>query len=602
MLHVRPSFRRSLLGLAAVALVVSAAIALTGGVAVRVAGLAIRAQRPWTALTLGLAVLALAATFGGLSAVLDDIRALWLARDRIAVRVAVCAALGSALIGLVWGTWAASGADAYGYISQALQWKTLRLVVPVPLAAGAPWPSPEWTCSPLGWRPGTGPGTIVPTYAPGLPLVMAAAARLAGNSAMFWIVPIAGALAVWLTWRLGTLLSNRTAAATAAALLAASPTFLFQIVQPMSDVPVTAWWTGALVAMLAGRPRIGGLCVSGAILTRPNLAPLALWLALWPLLMPSAVSSVSGASWPARLRFSGWFVLGALPGTAAWLGINRWWYGNAFASGYGPAGDLFSSSHVAANAAHYTNWLLHAHTAFIALGLVCPLVVWRASRGLRSRIGAVLIFAVLVAMAYLPYVEFQDWTYLRFLLPALPVLLVLACDVATRVVVRLPAAGAAAAWTTAVLLLVAHQFVVARDGQAFALQRLEHRYVEAGQFAARQFPPSAVFLAVQHSGSLRLYAGRPTLRWDLIEPASFDRVLAHLAAGGFTPYIAVEAWEEPQLRDHLSASSLPGRLDWPPAAELGLSVKVRFYDPRDRAAFFGGQPVRTIRVAGDTAR
>jgi hypothetical protein len=573
---------------------------------------------------------------GGL---LDDVRTTWRARDRWAAGVAACAALGAALVGLVWGTWAASGADAYGYVSQALQWKTLQLVVPVPLAAGAPWPSPEWTFAPLGWRPAVDPGAIVPTYAPGLPLAMAAVAWLCGNSAVFWIVPVAGALSVWLTWILGTQLSNRTAAAMAAVLMATGPVFLFQVVQPMSDVPAAAWWTGALVALLAGHPIVGGLCASGAILTRPNLAPLVLWLALVPVLIPTAIPVAFRASWRARLRVTRGFLLAALPGVVAWLAINRWWYGSAFVSGYGSTGDLFSLSHVPDNAARYGGWLLHTYTVFIVVGVVGPVMAWWAGRRERRhgkpRVGdegtdsssvragretnpssshatktqsscgtlvAALVFALLVVTAYLPYTVFDDWTYLRFLLPALPVLLVLGSDVATRVVARLPAAIAALALTAGALLLVAHQVVVARDGQAFGLQRLEHRYVEAGRFAARQFPASAVFLAVQQSGSLRIYAGRPILRWDLIDPRSFDGVIAYLSAAGYTPYLVLEAWEEPQFRDLLSAWSPLGNLDWPPAAELGLSVKIRFYDPRDRTAFLAGRPSHTIRPLRERQR
>jgi hypothetical protein len=111
-----------------------------------------------------------------------------------------------------------------------------------------------------------------------------------------------------------------------------------------------------------------------------------------------------------------------------------------------------------------------------------------------------------------------------------------------------------------------------------------------------------VLFAVQQSGSLAIYSGRPTLRWDNLEPAAFDHALAHLRALGLTPYFVLEAWEEPQFRSHLSTASAIGRLDWPPAVELNLAVKVRFYDPRDRVAFVAGGAVATKRYGPDDLR
>jgi hypothetical protein len=95
---------------------------------------------------------------------------------------------------------------------------------------------------------------------------------------------------------------------------------------------------------------------------------------------------------------------------------------------------------------------------------------------------------------------------------------------------------------------------------------------------------------------LRLYAGRPTLRWDLLDPRAFDQALAHLHTKGLTPILVLEPWEEPQFRRQLSSDSLVGRLDWPPAVELNLAEKVRFYDPADRAVFAAGGQVKTRRV------
>ena len=122
-----------------------------------------------------------------------------------------------------------------------------------PLARQVGWPDAEWTFSPFGYRPGAHGGEIVPTYPPGLPLVMASARAIASDDGPFVVVPLLGAVAVFCTYALGARLHSRLAGLIAAALLATSPIVLFQIVQPMSDVPVMAWWALALTfALLPG--------------------------------------------------------------------------------------------------------------------------------------------------------------------------------------------------------------------------------------------------------------------------------------------------------------------------------------------------------------
>ena len=43
----------------------------------------------------------------------------------------------------------------------------------------------------------------------------------------------------------------------------------------MSDVPVTAWWLLSLWGAAAGLPIVAGAGAGAAVLTRPNLAPVA---------------------------------------------------------------------------------------------------------------------------------------------------------------------------------------------------------------------------------------------------------------------------------------------------------------------------------------
>src|SRR5439155_15652061 len=111
------------------------------------------------------------------------------------------------------------------------------------------------------------------------------AMKVGGANAVYYVVPVLGALSVWLTYILGRRIAGPQAGVAAAILVAFSPIFVFHTIEPMSDVPATAWWLLAWACATA--PTLGGpvwsaffagLAVSLAIATRPNLAPLALIL------------------------------------------------------------------------------------------------------------------------------------------------------------------------------------------------------------------------------------------------------------------------------------------------------------------------------------
>ena len=115
--------------------------------------------------------------------------------------VAVPAAIAVALfIGLRYGSYAAAGSDSYGYLSEARLWLNGTLRVEQPWVDQVSWPNREWMFAPLGYRPASPDGTIVPTYPPGLPMVMALFLAMFGANGPFFVVPVFGALALWLTY------------------------------------------------------------------------------------------------------------------------------------------------------------------------------------------------------------------------------------------------------------------------------------------------------------------------------------------------------------------------------------------------------------------
>jgi hypothetical protein len=115
----------------------------------------------------------------------------WALSPAAARRLAWVLSLCLSGVGLFYGSRALGGADTYGYISQAELWLRGDLKIDQTFAGRAPWPKPEATFAPLGYSPSpVDRRLIVPIYSPGLPMMLAAAKRLGGQQAMFWIVPV----------------------------------------------------------------------------------------------------------------------------------------------------------------------------------------------------------------------------------------------------------------------------------------------------------------------------------------------------------------------------------------------------------------------------
>lgn len=492
-------------------------------------------------------------------------------------RVAVALLLASVVAaGLRWGTFVAGGSDSYCYLYQAERWASGRLQVPEPLALVAPWPDAPLTFAPAGHRPSpTVPGAIVPICPAGLSMAMAPLVAIGGAGAAFLVVPLFGALLAWATFVAGSRFGPRIGLASALA-TASSPIVLYQLVQPMSDVPAAALWMLAVAAVTGTRlhaPALGGLAAGAAILMRPNLFPLAIPLALFVLWRPER-------AWRDRLRGAATFAACVAPWCLAIAAIQRAFYGSALGSGYGSLEALFAIDHIGPNAVRYASWLSQAQTPAWVLAAAAPLLL----PGALTRLFLGLFLVNLAC--YLPYVVFDDWSYVRFLLPTIPLLVILviasveaACRRVAPVVVR-PAV------TIAAIVLALLGVREARERQVFRLHALEARYERAGTFVDRRLPANAVVITSWESGSVRFYSGRKTLVWDVLDPAWLDRAIDDLRMRGFEPFLLFERWEEPLFRERFGAGSSVGRLDWPPAAEVASQVRV--YRPADRDRYLRG--------------
>ncbi|HJZ70432.1 MAG TPA: hypothetical protein VKE51_01765 [Vicinamibacterales bacterium] len=525
-------------------------------------------------------------------------------------RLDACAAalaLVVTLIGLVWNTRVAAGSDAYGYVSQVDLWLRGDLHIDQSFAAGVPWPGARLTFLPLGYRAADG-SRIVPQYPPGLPLMMAAAKLLGGQCAMFWVVPLCGGALVLATYAIGVRIDRPAIGLASAWIVATSPAMLFMLMAPMSDVPAAAAWAVAIAGALgdtAAAATIGGAAAALAILIRPNLAPLAAVIALW-----LAVASLT------RVRALA-FGLAASIGALAVALVNARLYGSPLQSGYDLT-DGFALAYAWPNMQRYVGWLISAETPVALAGLVALAVpsvaLWRTDAARRAH-SLFASFAAVVWMTYLLYVPWDAWWYLRFLLPSWPMMAIGTAAVLGRMgqmgrMGRMGRAGRAgraggaegvegaggagragtagtgtdarvtgrSRGTTAIgriewrralvavvlLALGVHGVVEAARRETFNVARGEAKYVEVAGVVESITDPDAVIISMQHSGSLRYYAGRLTLRWDIGEPAWLDRTIDWLAAHGHHPYFVLEPQEIDALRARSAARSASARLDWTP--------------------------------------
>jgi hypothetical protein len=478
-------------------------------------------------------------------------------------------------VGFRWGSFVAGGSDSYCYLHQAERWASGRLQVPEPMALEAPWPNAPRTFAPAGHLPSpTVPGAIVPICPSGLSIVMALFVATGGIEAAALVVPLFGAVLIWGTFLTGSRFGPRVGVASAG-LAACSPVFLYQLVQPMSDVPAAACWMLAVAAVTGTRhgSALAGLGAAAAVLIRPNLVPLAAPLTLFLLLRPER-------SWRNRLQsaavFSAWVIVGCIAVAA----IQRAYYGSALSSGYGTLAAIYSLDRVGPNAERYLSWMTDVHTPVWLLAAAAPFLL----PGALTRLMAGLILVNVAC--YLPYVVFEDWSYLRFLLPTVPLIVILVVAAIDGICRRVALVAARPAVAVAAMVLAVLWAGEARDRQIFSLQAVEARFERAGMFVARRLPTNALVITSWQSGSVRFYSGRKTLVWDQLDPAWLDRAIVFVRSRGFEPYLLFERREEPLFRGRFGAHSALGRLDWRPAAEV--AAQVRIYRPDDRDRYLRG--------------
>jgi len=305
-----------------------------------------------------------------------------------------------------------------------------------------------------------------------------------------------------------------------------------------------AWVLIAVLAALRGRRRPNWAIASGAAfavacLVRPTNGLLVPTLAL-------ALPWVPGV----LLRFA----IGALPGSAFFCGYNQLAYGHPFRTGYGDVAVEFALGHFPQRWHHYTHWLGKTLTPLVPLAWLGVV----ACRETRRRDRLLLLVWFGSYFAFFCFYRFYDtWTYLRFLMPGFPALIIGAILAARRVWppldlrVRLTRLD----WTSGnVIPALVLSIVLVREVsigvglRLFDIAKAEAIFPRACRHAAEQLPPGAIVLSFLMSGALEYYTDLPYLRFDDLNRRMARRVLRRTLRQGCRWYALVHPAELDQFR------------------------------------------------------
>ncbi len=371
---------------------------------------------------------------------------------------------------------------------------------------------------PLGFVMDKDAPRMAPTYPIGLPLHLMVAARIGGWDHAVTIVNLFGALASGaLLWLLARHLQFPPAwRAVAVGALWLCPLVIFCALQPMSDLLATVWSLIVLYTALRNRAHAGwsiacGAALSIAVLVRPTnallLAPVVFALGLRP--QNLLALSVGGA-----------------PGALLLGYYNHRVYGSAFTTGYGSVESAFSAGFVPHNLGHMAFWIPALLSPLVCAALAVPFLA-----GPRRRDAQVLGLwvATLIAFYAFYYHTGETWWYLRFILPAFPLLILGMLAVLEKIPARLPRyrpflllgiAAVAFTWETS----------LTRRLDPTGIVQGEQTYPLAAAWAKQHLPPESAIACMQVSGALHFYTNFMVVRWDQIANGRVAPLLEMLQA------------------------------------------------------------------------
>jgi Dolichyl-phosphate-mannose-protein mannosyltransferase len=435
----------------------------------------------------------------------------------------------------------AGGSDSSGYLSTARSLSRGHIVQDVPELSELQL-SDDWlpVFMPLAYVAGPSQHTMAPLVTPGVPLHMALAARIGGWArSPFLVSPILALLSLILVYALAREFGLSSLSALSASLiLALCPAFMTYGMQPMSDVIATFWILLTLLLCLRSKKNAriataAGAAFGIAVLVRPtNILLLAALLFALPLKAKQLLL----------------FVAGGLPCAVLFLIYNSIAYGHATQTGYGAVGGMLAWSTFPKQFAFYSYQLLWQLSPLIPLAWLALTVRRRVA--LRQRL-ILFVWPAAFLLFYSFNGPFDAWWYVRYLLPAVPGIILGALvfweDVAQSRRKVGPRALAAIG-VTLVLVIAATEVYQVAHYDVLENHKAEDRYVEASGLAARSFPERALVLSMQMSGSLRYYTSLRVARWDMLDNEKMDLLRKRAQEKGERLYAVLFPFEVEEVK------------------------------------------------------
>ncbi len=406
--------------------------------------------------------------------------------------------------------------DWYGYYAESLMFRQGRLTMKTT------YPPKDYIAfAPLGFN-AVG-NRVIPQYPPGFPLLLALFGLLGLE---FYVNALAGVLTVFLLYLILKNTLGRGMAFLFASLWAVFPVTMYISIRLMSDLVATAFIL--LTYYLFTRNKIfwSGVAFSFAVAVRPSCV--LFFVVFLPLLLKKK------KFWP--FCFSG-AIIGSLYGVYNWAVFGKPW-----TTGYG----LFATE--LTGRVFWHHFIYYGKTIFMVMTplLIVP-ALW-ALRRLKPRRWFFLGWAVAFWIFYSFWLAGADsWWYLRFLLPGLPALFILAAIGTQEIRQRLQSWKPRwqPLWNSLgvvlLLVLVSYFFSYSVKNWVFSADKGE-MYYKASKKIQSLVPPGALVGGIEMSGPLRLYAGIESFRWDFL-PQSVTLIRDFLAKGR-PLYLSIEPWND----------------------------------------------------------
>lgn len=446
---------------------------------------------------------------------------------------------------------AAGGSDSSGYLNAARLLASGHLTGTLRLVPGLA-PDAGNFVQPLGFLADAAQARLTPTYPLGLPAHLALASAIAGWTVGPLLIGVGAVLAAMalcyfcareldLSWPL---------AAAGAVMLGVFPITLYIAIQPLSDVLATTWTLAALAAALRAR-RLGlqwafasGAALAVAVFVRPTNI----------LFIPALIVLLSG-----NLRLLAVTALGGLPGAVLLAWCNYHLYGSPWQMGYTSIFEAFAREYFAPTLVHFGYWLAVLMPTVL---LILPFVALKKLRGqARLLIALTLWFALPVAVYACYEISHQVWWCLRFILPAIPALILGALLGLQSLFTTKPRAIFLSAAGLSVWAVVTSWAWTAHF-HSLMVPTYERAYIEVGQWTREHLPAESIIACMADSGAIYYYTSFPVLRWDQMDPAGFLRSANDFTLARRPLYALVFPSEEKEML----TTYAPGR--WEKAADV----------------------------------